>query len=220
MDERVEPLSRLGWPKAASLACQHRIAPRASPLAKAGDHGVQVRAITSGWAIRYLTLEGGRRQIINVLLPGDVFGVETIHGHPVSASVQSVTPLTYVAFEPDELMKAHAASPALRRHLVGKMLGEKAMVEDWILRLGRCDAEARTAAMLSSLHARLLTSANATDRTFVLELTQHDMADLLGLHAAHLNRVLARLQARGLITLQGRLVTIHPQPHGESVPTA
>jgi len=67
-----------GWPAAAVLRMEQRVAPRNVSIAHAGDVGVRVRTVVSGWAYRFRMLHDGRRQILNVLLPGDTFGLETL----------------------------------------------------------------------------------------------------------------------------------------------
>lgn len=43
-----------------------------------------------------------------------------------------------------------------------------------------------------------------TGQSFVLELTQQELADLLGLHVIHVSRVLGRLRARKLLSTSGK----------------
>ncbi len=192
-----------------SMQAERRLAPRSSSLAHAGDAGVRVRVIVSGWAFRYRTLHDGRRQILDVLLPGDTFGLETLFDHRTEASVQTATPMTYFALAPESLAQAFDLSPEFRRHLMNVVFAQKAALENLVIRLGQCDAEERTAELLLSLHTRLVQCGLALGPSFVLELTQQEMADALGLHVIHLNRVLGRLRARKLVSANGKTVTLH-----------
>ena len=188
-------------------------------MARAGDSGVRVRIIASGWAYRYRTLHDGRRQILNIMLPGDTFGLETLFDQPTQASVQTSTALTYFALSSTDLTSAFELLPEFRRQLFQIILAEKAAMEDWLVRLGQFDAEERMAGLLMSLHSRLQQCGLATGQSFVLELTQQEMADVLGLHVIHVNRVLGRLRARKLLSTNGKTVTLHdPQRLAELVP--
>jgi len=208
-----------GWPSTDVLAVEERFAPRNSSMGRAGDAGVRVRVIASGWAYRYRTLHDGRRQILNILLPGDTFGLETLFEQPAQASVQTSTALTYFALSSADLMSAFDLLPEFRRQLYQLVLAEKAATEDWLVRLGQFDAEERTAALLTSLHRRLQQCGLASETSFVLELTQQEMADTLGLHVIHVNRVLGRLRARKLLSTSGKTVTLHDFPQlAELVP--
>ena len=208
-----------GWPSTDVLSVEERIAPRNTSMARAGDAGIRVRVIVSGWAYRYRTLHDGRRQILSILLPGDTFGLETLFEQPSQASVQTSTALTYFALSSTDLMSAFDRLPEFRRQVYRLVLTEKASTEDWLVRLGQFDAEERTAALLTSLHRRLQQCGLASDSSFVLELTQQEMADTLGLHVIHVNRVLGRLRARKLLSTQGKTVTLHDLPQlAELVP--
>ncbi len=187
---------------------ERRIAPRNVSMACAGDVGIRVRVIISGWAYRYRTLHDGRRQILNVLLPGDTFGLETLFGKPAQTSVQTSTALTYFALSAADLVQAFDTLPGFRRHLFEVILAEKVALEGWLVRLGQSDAEERTVGLLLSLHHRLQQRGLAAGQSFVLELTQQEMADLLGLHAIHVNRVLGRLRARKMLSIVGKNVTL------------
>jgi CRP-like cAMP-binding protein len=207
-----EGAGRLEWPSVDALRGERRFVPKNAALVRAGEFGIRVRVISSGWAFRYRTLEDGRRQILNVLLPGDIFGLETMFGHLVETSIQTSTPLVYTALHPNDLIQSLESSSELRRHFVSLVLIEKASLEEWMVRLGKCDAEERTVSLLISLHARLLRAGLASSHGFDLELTQQEMADILGLHVIHLNRVLSRLRARKLVTINGKHVTLLDMP--------
>ncbi len=198
-----------GWPSADVLRVERRVAPRNVSMAQAGDVGIRVRIIVSGWAYRYRTLHDGRRQILNVLLPGDTFGLETLFGQPARTSVQTSTALTYLAVSAADLIGAFDLLPEFRRHLFEIILTEKVALEDWLVRLGQSDAEERTAELLISLYNRLQLRGLASGQSFALELTQQEMADVLGLHAIHVNRVLSRLRARKLLSIRGKTVSLH-----------
>lgn len=208
-----------GWPSTDVLQVEERFAPRSTSMARAGDVGVRVRVIASGWAYRYRMLHDGRRQILSILLPGDSFGLETLFEQPAQASVQTSTALTYFALSSADLVTAFDRLPEFRRQLYQLVLAEKAVTEDWLVRLGQFDAEERTAALLTSLHRRLQQCGLASETSFVLELTQQEMADTLGLHVIHVNRVLGRLRARKLLSTSGKTVTLHDLPQlAELVP--
>ena len=77
-----------------------------------------------------------------------------------------------------------------------------------IIRLGQCDAEQRVASIIVDLYHRLADRGLARDNEFILELTQQHLADLLGLTAVHLNRMLGRLESRGMLLWSGQRVQI------------
>jgi predicted ArsR family transcriptional regulator len=61
------------------------------------------------------------------------------------------------------------------------------------------------------------------DHAVRLPLTQEDVGDALGLSTVHVNRTLQQLRADGLITWEGRVLTVNDWPRlkqaGEFDPT-
>src|SRR5690242_13971610 len=53
----------------------HLVAPAQTTLIREGEQSSQVFTLFTGWAVRYKILADGRRQILNVLLPGDTIGL-------------------------------------------------------------------------------------------------------------------------------------------------
>ena len=191
-----------------ALRSGERRVPRNSQLLRLNEPGPRLRTLISGWAFRCRTFSDGRRQIIGVLLPGDTFGIESLFCDGLGCLVWSATIVTYAIMDPDATMRLFDAEPWFRRRLMRALADDKADVERWMAQLGRCDAEERTAALLLLLHERLRARDMVSGHTFRLELTQQELADLLGLHLIHLNRVLSRLRARGLIMMHGQEVTL------------
>src|SRR5262249_47883033 len=70
------------------------------------------------------------------------------------------------------------------------------------------DARTRTAHLFCELAVRLKRVGLVNGSSFELPLTQIDLADALGVTPIHMNRVLARFRKEGLISVNGRSVTI------------
>ena len=191
-----------------SLCVSERRAARGTCILRAEDSGPRLRTMITGWAIRCRMFSDGRRQIVGLLLPGDVFGIETLFGDMLDHTVWAASAVTYAVLDDDAAARLFDADPSFRRHLLHLLTEEKAASERWMTQLGRCDAEERTASLLMQLHDRLSGVGLATSRCFRLELTQQDLADVLGLHLIHMNRILSRLRARGLILTHGQDVTL------------
>ena len=190
------------------LCVSDRRAPRNTCILRFGDAGPRLRTLQTGWAVRCRMFNDGRRQIIGVLLPGDTFGIETLFDDALDHLVWSTSAVTYSVLDGDAASRLFDSAPWFRRRLMRAFADEKAASERWMSQLGRCDAEERTASLLLQLHDRLSVLGLATCRNFRLELTQQDMADMLGLHLIYLNRILSRLRARKLIMMHGQEFTL------------
>jgi CRP-like cAMP-binding protein len=62
-------------------------------IVREGDQPDRVRMILSGWLTRYKTLEDGRRQIVNFLLPGDTCDAQIYLLRQMDHSIGTLTPV-------------------------------------------------------------------------------------------------------------------------------
>ncbi len=197
---------------ALALHAGQRHCERDVQLIGAGDPRAPLLTILRGWAFSYNVLRDGRRQILNVLLPGDTVGVDTVLTGAPGLSVQSAGPVSYCMFDRDRAVALAAEQPWFRSRAVDALVRERAAAQAAMTRLGQCSAEERIASLLLELYGRLYRRGLADGGTFMLELTQQHLADLVGLTAVHLNRVLQRMRARGLIAAAGQRVTLLDVP--------
>jgi CRP-like cAMP-binding protein len=156
--------------------------------------------ILRGWAARTRMLEDGRRQIMSLLLPGDLIG-NYDHGSPVAASM--VTTLTDVEYctvpGPDDLPQLEEV------YAVSRAIDEAYLLAQ-ITRLGRLNAEERLTDLLLELLERMELCGLAVDDSFDFPLTQEILADMTGLTPVHVNRMIQLLRRRDDIVLKsGRL---------------
>ena len=150
----------------------------------------------------------GARQITAYLIPGDFCDLHVTILRQMDHSITALTPAT-VAFVPHGEMEALTAErPALVRALWWATLVDEAVLRAWIVNLGRRDAYESIAHLMCELHVRMEQVGLVENGRFDLPLTQEELADSLGLTPVHVNRILQRLRADGLIILRERLLTI------------
>ncbi len=96
------------------------------------------RAVLSGWACQQRMLGDGRRQIISLMLPGDVIGGLDSLDLPSDDSFVALTPV--ITADASALVKAIASGDPAYRGLARAArllaLGETTMLRDQIVRLG------------------------------------------------------------------------------------
>jgi len=81
------------------------------------------------------------------------------------------------------------------------------MVVEHLVGIGRRDANARMAHFLLELGSRLALVDMGSKKGYDCPLTQYHLADVLGLSAVHVNRVLRQLRENGLLTFRDGHVT-------------
>ncbi len=164
--------------------------------------------VKDGYAIRHKVLRNGKRQILNVILPGDVIGFPVSFFDRSIYSVVAVSDLTYNVCSLDSYAQLCYQQPRFGLALSWLAAHEAAIYAEHIVDLGRRTPLERLAHFLLELHARLLAVGRAEQASFDLPFSQQVMSDVLGLSVPHLNRVMQRLRAERLITTHQRQVEL------------
>lgn len=158
--------------------------------------------ILDGWAARVRLLEDGRRQVLSLLVPGDLIG-NCRQSRPLAVS--TVTAITNLRLCPApacdalaDLAEVYAISGAL----------EEAYLLANITRLGRLTAHERICDLLLELHERLDLAGLVHDDGFYVPMTQEMLADAAGLTSVHVNRTLQLLRREGELTWKSRQVVL------------
>lgn len=178
-------------------------------LARQGARPPGCTMLLKGMLARYETLPDGARQILAIVLPGDIYD---LHGFTISVmdhSVGALTPAT-VAVAPYEAVSALArAYPRLSTLLLRESVVEAAQLRAWIANCGRRSAYARIAHLFCELYVRMAAVGLAAPYACDLPLTQATLGDATGLSVVHVNRVLQQLRGDGYISLKSGRLVIH-----------
>lgn len=169
-----------------------------------GPRGANLHVVLDGWAARCKMLENGARQIPALLLPGDICDLDALHLDRLNWATLAVTRCTVAAVPREGLLTLMDRYPGLREGVYRIAAVENALGTEWTVCLGRRSARERLAHLLCELLARLQAVRAAGDSGFTLPLTQEEIADVLGLTAVHVNRMLQTLRGEGLVQLRGR----------------
>jgi CRP-like cAMP-binding protein len=164
--------------------------------------------IMEGNAIRYRILHDGRRQIVNIVLPGDIVGAL---GYFMESSLYSTKALTEVAVAAvpfARLNALHETHPRLVTKIFWWFSCESTIYAEHLVDLGRRSALERVAHFLLELLTRLQSIGLADEQSFKIPLTQELLADALGLSIPHVNRVLRRLREDQLVVVEDQRVTV------------
>lgn len=173
-----------------------------------GKPAESLLVLTEGWACRYRLLRDGRRQIITLLLPGDVCNPDVLAWDRADYGVASLTACTVIDASVTALRTMILRMPDIAQAWMKLILADNAMLAEHNACLGRRSAREHLAHLLCELFLRLKTVGRADVRNFSLPITQEEIGDTLGLTPVHVNRVLQVLRNEGVISFQGHKVTI------------
>ncbi len=163
--------------------------------------------VASGWACSYKILPSGSRQIVGIQIPGDFLGLRSVLFRTSDHNVEPITLVHASEVKQQDLLLAFSKTPRLATAVLWAASRDEAMVVEHLVNLGRRSATERMAHFLLELGARLRLVGLGDRKGYLCPLSQYLLADVLGLSAVHVNRVLRELREEGMVTFQkGRVV--------------
>ncbi|MGK9168514.1 Crp/Fnr family transcriptional regulator [Inquilinus limosus] len=183
------------------LATRRQYAARIEMLEDVERHH-RIFVLNDGWGYSFKDLPNGLRQIVDFILPGDFFGLGGIFLNGTGLSFASVTPVEAASISPQSLLAMCRQWPRLGGAILWSASLEGSIAGERLIAVGRRSAAARVAHLLLELSVRLEFIGQGNSSGFLCPLTQHDLANALGLTAIHVNRVLRNLRQLGLVVFR------------------
>lgn len=152
-----------------------------------------------GWAYRYMRLRDGRRQIISVLLSGDVLSDEGVFGEQHAVSAMTITD-AQISRVDAATMRTLLDQPLMRDRLYKAHREQEARALALIANLGCRSAKERIAFTILDVTQRLEERGVVRENRYNFPLLQKDIADLVGITPVHVSRIMGELQG-GMINL-------------------
>jgi CRP-like cAMP-binding protein len=184
-----------------------RAAAAHTPLVREGDAADQLHVLLEGWACRYKTTREGSRQIVALLVPGDVMNLDSLMFVRPDYGVRVLTPAKIAALSCDRVLALAERHAGIHKTLIWLAMVENAALSQWALCLGRQSALQRVAHLFCELDVRLA-ARRREPGSFDMPLTQEQLADAVGLTPVHVNRTMQQLRSQGLIATANRTVTL------------
>ncbi|TCH98125.1 Crp/Fnr family transcriptional regulator [Roseococcus sp. SYP-B2431] len=164
--------------------------------------------VLQGWACHYRDLSNGRRQITALCLPGDLCLGRVSVMSRLSHSIGSLSAVTLGQLSPGAVEELLAAYPRIAQAMAWQSEVQESIQREWVVNLGQRGASERMAHLFCEIHWRLRLVDLVEGDSCEMPLTQADIAEIMGLSAVHVNRVLQELRSAGLIVLRGRSLRI------------
>jgi CRP/FNR family nitrogen fixation transcriptional regulator len=169
-----------------------------------GERVRQVYKVVRGAIRGFQVLSGGRRQICDFYLPGDVFGVHLNAKHRIAT--EAVTDTVLVVAQRSELRLDH--DRAAVRRLWNLAMSKLRRSQDHALAFRRRSASGRVAGFLVDMVERI-----GIAESVELPMSRQDIADYLGLTIETVSGALTQLHISGAITLTGSRAIHLRTPH-------
>jgi CRP-like cAMP-binding protein len=162
--------------------------------------------VKDGMAARYKVLRNGKRQIVDLLVPGDIVGLPGSFLDHAPFSVIALTDMKIEVCAHDAFIAACYRRPKFALALSWIAVQHGTLYAERIVDLGRRTPIERLAHFLLEIHARLRMVGRAEPAAFDLPISQEVMSDTLGLSVPHLNRMLTRLRNERMLIVSERRV--------------
>ena len=173
-----------------------------------GDQGDRLYVIAEGKMKLGRTSTDGRENLLAILGPGEMFGeLSLFDPGPRSATVTAVTETQLVSMGHDQLKEFLGQRPGVALTLLSALAGRLRKTNDVVADLVFSDVPGRVAKALLDLADRF--GRPVDDGVHVHhDLTQEELAQLVGASRETVNKALADFASRGWLRLEPRSVLL------------
>jgi len=182
--------------------------PPGTDIVSEGEKTPGLFTVCDGWAVRYHRLHSGKRQILDVRLPGDSFSLAGALSGVAAHSVQSLTVASVCMLSARQVQTVLKSSAGLAFAVLQRSLEEERRADARSIMLGRMSAEERVGYFMLDIFDRLRRRGMTQGARCPFPLRRIDLADAVGLSKVHAMRALRELRATALLEISGRELVI------------
>jgi CRP-like cAMP-binding protein len=181
---------------------------RGRTLFNEGDPGDRLYVVTEGKIKLGRTAADGRENLLAILGPGEMFGeLSLFDPGPRTATATAVTDTSVLGLGHDELEPWLTGRPEVAAQLLGALAQRLRRTNEAMADLVFSDVPGRVAKALLDLARRF--GVQSEDGLHVThDLTQEELAQLVGASRETVNKALADFASRGFLRLEARAVVI------------
>lgn len=186
----------------------HSTLRRGEVLFEEKDPGTRLYIITEGKIKLGHTSPDGRENLLAVLGPGEIIGELTLFDPgPRSTTATAVSPVSLLYLDHSDLVTTLYNNPSMSKHMLRALARRMRRTNESLADLVFSDVPGRVAKALLDLADRFGTQTEAGIHV-PHDLTQEELAQLVGASRETVNKSLADFVSRRWIQLEGRAVTL------------
>jgi CRP-like cAMP-binding protein len=181
---------------------------RGEVLFHEGDTGDKLYIVADGKVKLGRSSADGRENLLAILGPGQMFGeLSLFDPGPRSATVTAVTDTIFLSLSHEDLLRWLDGRPGVANSLLSQLASRLRRANDVVADLVFSDVPGRVAKALLDLADRF--GRTADDGVHVHhDLTQEELAQLVGASRETVNKALADFASRGWLRLEPRSVVL------------
>lgn len=172
---------------------------RNSSLQLSNDQTQVVFLVLAGWLFISKSTEDGQRQIVDFVLPGEVFDPGSADEKQSSTDLTALTPARVSIIPQTSWQALLHDHPELQKILNRCTAASYSRIAERLLRVGKGHAEARIAYAICELCLRSTELGLVDGNDFHLPVTQQILGDFVGLSSVHVSRTLRRLRRDNIV---------------------
>ncbi len=180
-----------------------------TPLLMEGSNSPQLFTALHGMGLRYKTLPNGRRQVVNLIYPGDFIGLQAAVMGEMGHSVEATTRMTLCVFDRSEFWTFFKSSPSRAFDITWLAAIEEHFLGSSLATLGQRTALQAVAWALSRIFLRGQALEIVRNSSMPFPYRQQDLADALGLSLVHTNKTLGKLRDRQMASWSDGVLQIN-----------
>jgi CRP-like cAMP-binding protein len=177
-------------------------------VAREDEHTEHAIFLLDGFICRQKHLPTGNRQILSFVLPGDGCDIGVSLLERRDHSLLAMTHCTLVTVSDVTIDNLALQYPRIRAALRWATMQREAIFSEWIVNVGQRMAIPRMAHLFCEAYYLHKAIGLVDGKSFLLPLTQTDLADVLGISAVHVNRSLQQLRKQRLVAFGDKRLTI------------
>jgi len=172
------------------------------PVLQEGKAAAVVGAVLEGLLIRCRWTPEGQRQILGLIVPGDLVEPQGFLLGSMDHSIVAKTSVRIAVATARAVATLTERHPRLRDDFVRSTLIAASAHREWIVNCGQRSGHARVAHLLSEWIFRFEGAVSDRDVEMPFPLSQIDIADAVGLSSVHVNRILQAMRVSGLAVIK------------------
>ena len=181
---------------------------KGNTLFKEGDDGNRLFVVLEGKLKLGTTSSDGRENLLSILGPGEMFGeLSLFDPGPRTATATAVTDARLLSLAHDQVIGLVSAHPKVSLQLLGRLAQRLRRSNAVLADLVFSDVPGRVAKAIMDLGERF--GVKKADGLYVNhDLTQEELAQLVGASRETVNKALADFAGRGWVRLEPRAVVV------------
>ena len=171
-----------------------------------GNPQRKLYVVSKGWCFNYVHDHNGRRQILDIHMPGDIAGTREVAYNTSVSALETATDCVLCPFPRTKLNDLFGNSSRLTGIFFLISMRRESILMERIVNLGRRDAFQRICHYMAETKDRL-ELLNGHEITRMRQpFTQAQLSDTMGLSEVHISRVFKRLKDSGMVSIDSQYV--------------